>query len=105
MSYVPFSVEIRPADDRAAVVPRGDLDLATVDEVRTAVDDLVAQGFGAVVLDLRELTFIDSSGLRMVVGQTRRVDVAVTLIDGAEPVSRLFDLVGVREALPFETAG
>jgi anti-anti-sigma factor len=104
MSYVPFTVEIRPGHDRAAVIPRGDLDLATVGQVSTAVDELVARGSGAVVLDLRELTFIDSTGLRTVVEQTRRTDVKVTLIDGAEPVSRLFDLVGVREALPFETA-
>jgi anti-sigma B factor antagonist len=99
-----FTVEIQPAEDRVAVIPRGDLDLATVGEVSAAVDDQVARDFSRVVLDLRELTFIDSTGLRMVVAQTRRTDVEVTLIDGAEPVSRLFDLVGVREALPFETA-
>jgi anti-sigma B factor antagonist len=97
-----FDVEIRPARERVIVTPRGELDLATVDELQAVLDSLVSRGFTAIVLDLRALDFMDSAGLRLVLGQTARTDAALTLIDGAEPVSRLFDLTGVRKALPFE---
>jgi anti-sigma B factor antagonist len=98
----PFRVEIRPERDRVVVVPHGDLDLATIGELGEQLDGLVGRGFAAIVLDLRRLTFIDSTGLRLVVEQAARSDATITLIDGAEPVSRLFDLTGVRPTLPFE---
>jgi anti-anti-sigma factor len=101
--HVPFDVEIRPADGRTFVVPRGDLDLATADRVAASIDELVTAGCGEIVLDLRHLTFMDSAGLRLVVQQTRRSDRTVCVIDGTPPVSRLFDLTGMRAHLPFFT--
>jgi anti-anti-sigma factor len=64
----PFELEIRRNGDRAAVVPYGDLDLATVDRVRHAIDSLVDADFADIVLDLRNLWFMDSGGLNPVVG-------------------------------------
>jgi anti-sigma B factor antagonist len=98
----PFLVEIRPERDRVVVVPRGELDLATVEVLAAELDGLVSRGFDAIVLDLRALVFMDSSGLRLVVAQTGRPDVKVTLIDGEDAVSRIFDITGTRPALPFE---
>jgi anti-anti-sigma factor len=98
----PFTVEIRPERHRVVVVPHGDLDLASVGGLADELDGLVGRGFDAIVLDLRELTFMDSTGLRLVIEQSARSDAKVTLIDGAEPVSRLFDLTGMRPALPLE---
>jgi anti-sigma B factor antagonist len=97
-----FGVGIRPERERVIVTPRGELDLATVDKLRAELDGLARRGFTAMVLDLRELEFMDSAGLRLVLDQTARADATVTLIEGGEPVSRLFDLTGVRKALPFE---
>jgi anti-anti-sigma factor len=100
----PFSVEIRPDRRRVLVVPHGELDLATVDEVAGEVDDLVARGFDAIVIDLRATSFIDSTGLRLLIQETVRKDARITVIDGPNAVSRLFDLAGVRDILPFEAA-
>jgi anti-sigma B factor antagonist len=99
-----FRVEIRPDRRRVLVVPHGELDLATADEVADEVDELVARGFDAIVIDLRATSFIDSTGLRLLIRETARKDARVTLIDGPKAVSRLFDLAGVRDLLPFETA-
>jgi anti-sigma B factor antagonist len=98
---VPFDVEIRPARERVVVAPRGELDLATAERLEAEIDGLVTAGFADVVLDLRGLSFMDSTGLRLVVRQVRRVDVTVRLVDGSDAVARLFDLTGVREELPF----
>jgi anti-sigma B factor antagonist len=100
----PFRVEIRPDRERVLVAPHGELDLATVDQVAAEIDDLVARGFDAIVIDLRATSFLDSSGLCLLLRQTARTDAHITVIDGSAAVSRLFDLTGVRHALPFEAA-
>ena len=99
-----FAIGVRTANGRAFVIPRGELDMATTDEVAARIDALVRDGHEVVVLDLRELTFMDSAGLRLVVEQTRSADRQVSLIDGTEPVARLFDLTGLRPHLPFYKA-
>jgi anti-anti-sigma factor len=85
------------------VVPRGELDLATVPEVAEEIDALAARGFDSIVVDLRATSFIDSTGVCLLLRQTARKDARITVIDGPRPVSRVFDLAGVREVLPFET--
>jgi anti-sigma B factor antagonist len=97
----PFRVDVHPERHRVVVAPAGDVDLATVGQVRAQLDDLASAGFDVLVLDLRAVTFIDSMGLTLIVRQCRRTDVEVRLIDGAAPVSRLFDLTGLREILRF----
>ena len=100
----PFRVEIRPDRQRVFVEPHGELDLDTVGDLRAAVDDLALRGFEAIVIDLRATTFLDSSGLHLLIAQAARTDARITLIDGSKVVSRVFDLTGVRDALPFEHA-
>jgi anti-anti-sigma factor len=96
-----FDIEIRPSRERVIVGPSGELDCATVTRLQTAVDDLVATGWDTIVLDLRGLRFMDSTGLCEIVRQTRRTDATVRLIDGPALVPRLFDLTGLRSRLPF----
>jgi anti-sigma B factor antagonist len=98
----PFRVETRPDRRRVIVIPRGELDLATVDAVSSEIDELVVRGFEQIVLDLRQLSFMDSTGLRLVLRHAGRADVCVTVIDGPDAVSRLFDLTGARPAIRFE---
>jgi anti-sigma B factor antagonist len=98
----PFAIETRPDRGRVHLVPRGVLDLATVGEVTRELDDLVARGFGEIVLDLRRVCFMDSTGLRMIIRQSARDDLRLTVIDGPSAVSRLFDVTGMRSAVRFE---
>jgi anti-anti-sigma factor len=96
-----FHIEIRPDRQRVIVAPVGELDLATVDELESHLEALTADGWAAIVLDLRGLSFIDSIGLSLIIRQTSRRDARVEIIDGSEPVARLFDVAGLREYLPF----
>jgi anti-sigma B factor antagonist len=97
----PFEVEVRPARGRVVVIARGELDLATADRVADAIEELLEAGFHEIVLDLRRVSFMDSSGLRVVIGQSRRPNVDLHLVDGSGPVARLFDLTGMRGELSF----
>jgi anti-anti-sigma factor len=111
-----FEIDVRPARSRVIVTPRGELDLATVGGLEAEVTDLRARGFTAVVLDLRELTFMDSTGLRLLL----RLDEAALadgwsfaiVDDGGGPVRRLLELTcltqrfqrGIVESRRYDTA-
>lgn len=99
MRPTPFSVDVHRDGDRTIVTPHGELDLATVGEL----DGSLRPVTGTIVIDLRELSFVDSTGLRLLLEQTRRADATVQLVDGSAPISRLFELTGLRDALPFVT--
>src|SRR3954451_15405963 len=102
-----FTVEIEPERDIVRVCPCGELDLATIPRLREPIDELVAAGFDRGVLDLRELTFLDSSGLRLVLelaGASRADGWELALIEGAAEVQRVFEVTGLRPLLPFVKA-
>jgi anti-sigma B factor antagonist len=62
----PFGIDVEERDGRAIITPRGELDMSTAPELEALLTARLRDG-GWVVLDLRELDFIDSSGLRVVV--------------------------------------
>jgi anti-sigma B factor antagonist len=58
-----FSLDVTAGDDGCTTVSvAGELDLATADELSRAVRSGLATG--AVIIDLREVTFMDSAGVR-----------------------------------------
>ena len=69
-----FSISVSDVDRRAVIVVRGELDLATAPDLDEVVNERLDAG-QEVVLDLRELDFMDSSGLRVLVAaHTRAMD-------------------------------
>jgi|tagenome__1003787_1003787.scaffolds.fasta_scaffold19321907_2 anti-sigma B factor antagonist len=90
--------EVRTWPDRARVVValRGELDIDSVGAVRAELDDLDAAGWASIVMDLRELTFIDSTGLRLLIEAdrgARRRGASLAIVDGSPAVERLLELV------------
>lgn len=98
-SDLPFDVRARRAGETTVLDFRGDLDLVHAPAAGRALED--AQTAGAtVVLDLRGLRFMDSSGLRVVLEAHRRAarDGGRLLVaPGDSVVRRVFDLSGVGE--------
>jgi anti-sigma B factor antagonist len=100
VSAVPaaFRVELIPDRTRILVAPHGELDLSTAAEVRDAVAEVRERGFDRIVLDLRGVTFIDSTGVRLLV-RTRSASHEgswdFSIIDGGEQVGHVLVLAGV----------
>ena len=59
-----FTFSAERHDDTVVIVLQGELDLATAPEVERIADDALATRCSQLVLDLRKLTFLDSSGMR-----------------------------------------
>jgi anti-sigma B factor antagonist len=97
-----FRLVVTTGPGGALVVPQGELDLAAAPQLEAA---LSAQT-GPVVLDLRELTFVDAAGLRVLVeaeAHSRQDGMNLRFIAG-EAVRRLFELAAVPDALTYVEA-
>ena len=73
MSTMPtFELSVIAEHTRARVCPRGEIDLASAGLLDAQVDELWASGWNDVVADLREVTFMDSSGVHVLRAHHRR---------------------------------
>jgi anti-sigma B factor antagonist len=98
-----FDIATHRQGSTLVVVPRGEIDLATVDFVRDAVERDHQDG-DDVVLDFREVSFMDTSGLRYVlelVEWASRDGFRVQLVRGPTAVQRVFEVAGLEARLPF----
>jgi anti-sigma B factor antagonist len=88
----------------ARVIPRGEIDLASVGEVEARLRELRDAGVDHIVFDLRDVTFMDSTGLRLILGwddEASADGLVFELIAGTPIVQRLFEITGVTDRLRF----
>jgi anti-sigma B factor antagonist len=100
-----FVCDVHPDRDRVIVRLGGELDLATAPEVGTTVHDLFDAGFTSVVVDLRQLTFLDSTGIHTLVSAQRsaeRRECSLSLLRGPRSVHRVFELTGTDSLFAFD---
>lgn len=84
------------------IAVEGEVDLATVDELENAIDAVFVSNPDPLVIDMRDSSFMDSTGLKALVMAQRRFEengrsFAVAVSGG--PVSRLIDLSGVNSSV------
>ena len=94
----PFRCEVGGDGSSAWVRPVGELDLDTVPHVDAELAALREAGSGELVLDLRSLTFMDSSGLRLAIrwdAAAREQGFRFAVVPGPEVVQRVFRLTGM----------
>lgn len=94
---LPFDVRVSQSGDARVVHFEGDLDLISVPTADQALERAQTEA-RTVVLDLRALRFIDSSGLRVVLTAQRRASqdgTRLLVAPGEAGVRRVFDLSGV----------
>jgi anti-sigma B factor antagonist len=91
-----FEVTVSTEEGVRVVAVRGELDLDTMGELNEALS--VANGLATTVVDLRGLTFIDSSGVSGLLAAARRANDAgerLVCVPGPQRIQRVFQLTGV----------
>ena len=99
-------IAVQPDHERVVVAPEGELDIATCPLLERPVLELCALGFPAVCVDLRGLTFCDSSGLNLLLrldDALREAGCRFSIVDGDGPAARILTLTRVRERFLVET--
>lgn len=82
----------------------GELDLATVPDVEEEIQRVEATDAAAIIVDLSGLTFMDSTGVRLMLSADARSRAnanRLTLLRGPAAVQRVLELCGVERLLPF----
>ena len=100
-----FSARIEPHGKTVDIEASGDLDLSVAKTFEDELRKALSNGTAEVVLNLGQVTFIDSTGLRALIrvsAETRhnggRLSIRREL---SPPVKRLLDLTGCGDQLPF----
>ncbi|MCW2967212.1 MAG: hypothetical protein JWM71_984 [Solirubrobacteraceae bacterium] len=99
-----FELGVDSGDERVTFTPRGELDLATAPDMEEQVLSAVRDGGKSVVVDLRELTFMDSTGVRTIVAAHQVAEESGTDLRVVRPpresaVSRVIEISGIDDAL------
>ncbi len=97
----PFRCDVARDGEIERITLAGELDLASTDQVEPV---LRANGTAQRLLDLRELTFMDSSGLRLILSAhaaARREGWSLQIVPGPPAVQRVFQICGVEDELRF----
>ena len=101
----PFDVVVhQPEAGDARIRVRGEIDLATVPALSAALEAAEAGDAPQIVLDLTDVSFIDSSGIAVLLradARSRR-DGARLRLATSPAVDRVIDLCGLRGKLCFE---
>lgn len=86
---------------------RGELDLANADALEVELNHALGDGACEIVVDMGELTFIDSTGIALLVAALGRggADGRLRFVPSQAPaVTRVLKLTGIEERLPLVEA-
>ena len=89
------------------ITPCGELDIATAPQLEQAVIDATSEAVEELVLDLRELTFMDSTGLRTLAQTNARAASAgftLSIVRGPRQIERVLEISGLGALLPLADA-
>jgi len=104
-SHDTLVVDLEARAGEVWVLPRGELDIDTVEELEQALSIALASEAERVVIDLRELEFLDSTGLRSIATACRSEDGhRLSLVPGPPAVQGVFNVSGLARELPFRPA-
>jgi anti-anti-sigma factor len=97
-----FGVEVRD-DERAVVIGvSGELDLASSPELERELERGISSGAELLIIDLRRLEFMDSTGLSVLVRAHQKATESgkrLAVVKGPQQVQRLLSLTGVADRL------
>ncbi|MEV7085168.1 STAS domain-containing protein [Streptomyces sp. NPDC093085] len=90
----------RRTGDAVVLTVGGDLDLETIAPLAAAVTEAAATGAGPVVVDLSGVTFADSTTVNVLLRARGSLGPRLRLARPSAFVRRLFDVIGLEQALP-----
>lgn len=100
-----FEADLEARGDALWVLPRGELDIATAPELEEALRLALASDAGAIVVDLRGIEMLDSTGLRALLeAQREEGGERIAFVPGNDLVQGVFRLSGLIDTMPWHAA-
>ena len=107
MSIPSFGIQVIRNGAVTRIAPSGELDIATTPALEQAIADATGAPGAALVLDLRELTFMDSTGLRTLAQTNARAEdegFTLSIVRGSSQIERVLEISGLGALLPLVDA-
>ena len=92
-----------PGSDRYVITVSGEVDLATSPNLDSEIIAAIESGTNSVVIDLTDVSFMDSSGLGVIVRglkRCREADKELDLVITNERVLKVFGITGLDQVIP-----
>lgn len=102
-----FDLTTVQTDGGVVVRASGEVDLHVAPRLRSALEHAFDRRPASIVLDLADVSFMDSSGLSAIVFLRRRgaeLDISVGVVRPVPEVFRVFELTGLDGLVPFVSA-
>jgi anti-sigma B factor antagonist len=96
-----FDVETTEQQGASILTLRGEIDVYTAPQLRQAIVDIVDGGATRLVVDMRSVEFLDSTGLGVLVDGLRRVktkDGSLSIVATQDKILKIFDITGLNKA-------
>src|SRR3954470_1822220 len=105
MTVDEFEADVSVRGDELWVLPRGELDIAGTPELEETLSLALASDAKAIVIDLRGLELVDSTGLRAL-AQAPQAEGGdrISFVAGNDHVQSVFRIAGLLDELPFRPA-
>jgi anti-anti-sigma factor len=100
-----FALDVVPDRERVLVRPVGEVDIATAGQLERSTIELFGRGFSRVVVDLRGVTFLDSSGVHTLIKcheTAADLGASMSIIPGGPASRRVLDIAGVMDRFEIE---
>lgn len=99
-------LEVRHDGSVAVLHVRGEIDVETAPKLEECIALLLRAAVEQVVVDLAEVTFVDSSGIYVLIRSARmaRGKAKVVIINPSDHVQRVFSITGAERAITIAAA-
>ncbi len=97
-----FTYRVDRETDVVTIHLAGEVDLAAAPRVESAIDEALAGETSDIVIDLDGVTFLDSTGLRVLVAahsMCKAEGRSLTLVNPSVSVSRILEITGLGQTL------
>jgi anti-sigma B factor antagonist len=98
-----MQIAATPGSDRYLITVSGEVDLATSPDLDTAIIESVDSEASSIVIDLTDVSFMDSSGLGVIVRglkRCREADKDLDLVITSDRVLKVFGITGLDQVIP-----
>jgi anti-anti-sigma factor len=105
----PFEVKVGDLEQGVRTISvRGELDLSTAPDLEGPLEETLDSGEGAVLIDLSQCEFIDSTGIALIVRAWQRLDSgengrALVICSQNDQVRRVLEITGLELSIPVHT--
>lgn len=95
-----FGISEQRRERLTVLAPHGEIDVATAPGLRDYLDKVIGRDGGPVVVDLTAVTFIDSTGLGVLIGAQKQCDEAqseLRIVVTDPRIRKVFEITGLTD--------